>query len=278
MKGKIDLKAGQLFGFALYTLKPPYEPSGYFGVCQVIRVQDDGAVLAGLKWSGDRMPELEQAATSRVLRLTQGPSRGHPAIYWRAGDPPEGFEYLGLSAPSAEGIALTTCNCTGRYCRCRRLTGGWNACRASLQREWRWRRDPQGYEADFEWLRNLSKKSREKRAQERKEELARATLQDFREETLFPGWEEHLAPTIVEAGREIFRKSVDKLETLGPTAAASEKIEVLRWATEEFNRLNVNHDLFIETGEREAICGYVEKLARAAGIEEPDLADRWREW
>jgi len=276
--GKIHLEAGQIFSFGLYRLTPPYEPSGYFGVCQIIRVQADGAVLAGLEWSGNQIPAFERIARARVLKLTQGPFQGQPAIYWQAEEPPEGFECLGLSTPSAEGIELTTCTCTGRTCQCKRFLGGWKACRASLAREWRWRRDPQGYKADVAWLRDMSKKTREKMEQERKEELERVALKDFREETLFRSWEQRLKPDIVEASREVFRKSLDKLEALGHKVAVAEKIEVLRWCIEEFNSLNVRYDLFIEDLEREAICWQFAKLARVAGVEEPDLADRWREW
>jgi hypothetical protein len=111
---KLHLKVGQIFGFELYGLTPPYEPSGHFGVCQIIRIQADGAVLAGLEWSGKQIPELEQIARARVLKLTQGPFQGQPVIYWQAKDPPEGFECLELSTPSAEGIELTTCACAGR--------------------------------------------------------------------------------------------------------------------------------------------------------------------
>ncbi len=278
MVNKITLEAGQMFGFPIHQLTPPYQPSGYLGVCQVIRVQANGAVLAGLEWSGGQMPAVEQIASSPVLRLTQCPFQGEAAIYWQAEDPPEGFEDLGLATPSAEGIALSTCHCTGRSCRCKRFLGGWHACRASLTREWRWRRDPRGYEADIAWLRALSKKSHQEREQHRKDELAQVTLKSFSEETFFPGWEQHLKPGIVEASREIVRDALDKLSALDHTATASEKIEVLRWCVEAFNRLNVQYDHFITDLEREAICWHVERLAQAAGLNEPDLVDRWRDW
>lgn len=267
-----------MFGFALHNLTPPYQPSGTIGVCQVIRIRADGAVLAALEWSGSKMPAVEQIASSPVLRLTQGPFQGEAAIYWQAQDPPEGFELLGLATASAEGIASSTCHCTGRSCRCKRFLGGWHACRASLAREWRWRRDPRGYEADIAWLRDLSKKSRQNREQQRKDELAQVTLESFNEETFFPDWEQRLKPPAVEASREIVRETLAKLGSLGHTATASQKIEILRWCVESFNRLNAQYDHFITDLEREAICWHVDEFSRAVGLDESDLADRWREW
>jgi hypothetical protein len=224
------------------------------------------------------MPALDHIANAPILHLTQGPFQGQPAIYWQAQQPPDGFTSLGRSAPHAEGIALTTCHCTGNSCHCQRFLGGWHACRASLNREWRWRRDPQGYQADMAWLRELAQTSRQKRARERRQTLARGTLEGLSEQTWFDHWEQRLSPEIVNASRAIFRASVARLKAAGPMATASAKLEILQACIRAFNRLNVEHDLFIGDLEREAIGWHFEQLARAAGVDQPDLIDRWREW
>ncbi len=273
-----EQKAGQIYSIALRQIVPPYEPSGYYGVCRIARVEERGAVLASLDWVGTQVPDLQSVENCAVLRLSQGPFEGQAAIYWEAKEQVEGIEYLGLSSPSAEEIELTTCRCKGRTCTCAHFTGGWRACRAALNREWRKRLDPEGFAADTEWLAGVVKGHRQQAEEKRKAELGQSGLENFRKETLFQSWERYIAPEIVKESRRLFQESLDKLDRLGEKASRTEKENILKWCIKGFNRLDSKYASFIATPEREAICHEFNRLALIAGIDDPELADRWREW
>jgi hypothetical protein len=272
------IKAGQIYSITLRQIVPPYEPSGYYGVCRVVRVEEKGAVVAALDWGGTAVPRLEQVVNCSVLQHGKGPFEGEPAIYWGAKGPIDGVEYLGQSSPSAAEIELTTCRCVGRTCTCRRFVGGWQALCASLNREWRKRVDPEGYAADCEWLAGIVKEHRRQAEAQHKAELEPKGLENFHQETLFQGWEGYHAPEIVRQSRELFQVSLDKLAELGEKASRTEKEKVLKECIEGFNQLNCQYDNFISTLEREAICHEFDRLTLIAGIQEQELADRWREW
>lgn len=272
------IKTGQTYAFPLHLLIPPYQPSGYYGVCRVVKIAADGAVLAGLDWCGQALPAIEQVARCGILHLSHAASGANPAIYWQADEnPTPGFECLGTSNPSDEEIQLTTCTCKGRRCTCKRVVGGWKSCRAGLAREWRKRTDPAGYEADRALLRAMRFGHRQQAEAKRCLEVTQATLEGLRNETLFQSWENQLDPEIVMASQRIFSSSIEQLASLGKHASVAEQTAALQICIEQFNHLESLYR-FIDTARQEVICHEFNRLAQAAGIAEPDLADRWREW
>ena len=274
----VETKIGQVYSIALRQIVPPYEPSGYYGVCRIVRMEAKGVVLAALDWVGTVVPKLPTVEHGTVLRLSQGPFAGQAAVYWEAGAPIAGVEYLGASSPSAEELELTTCRCQGRTCTCRHFLGGWKACRAALNQEWHKRLSPDKFAVDREWLAGVSQAQYQQVAEKRQAELTPAGLEGFRQEVLFPNWEGYLAPEIVRESRQLFQVTLHKLDELGANASRAEKESLLKECIEGFNHLNRKYAAFIATPEREAICHEFSRLVRLAGIDDPELADRWREW
>lgn len=101
------------------------------------------------------------------------------------------------------------------------------------------------------------------------------TLAEFRQMTLFAGWEGYRDMLLIEASRRIFGETVDKLAGL-ERGQEDIKLNIMQACIEQFNDLDSQH-AFIETIEREEICEAFAQLARIVGLSE-DLADRWREW
>lgn len=97
-------------------------------------------------------------------------------------------------------------------------------------------------------------------------------------------WREQL-----NEGSEFFTEEVihesDKLidaylERLNLAKDSSGIWEAIKDVVEAFDKLNVEHDYFIETMEREDLAEYIQKAAEAAGLfYDGDVTEEWRmEW
>lgn len=258
------LQAGQIFAF-------PLNIASYFGACRIVRLDRGGGVLAALSWLGETRPTLEQVHECALAYDNHGPFEGNPMLYWGAQAPPSGFEYIGLSTPGSVELELTTCHCKGRVCLCKRRQGGWKACRASLVRYWQWKLDRESYEEQRAAIRQEFARIS---AQQQRAPAPRS-LAEFRQMTLFAGWEGYLAPYLIETCRRILHETVDQLAGLSQ-AENDARLAIMQACIEQFNALNAQHT-FIETLEREDICEVFGHLARLLGLD-ADLADRWREW
>ena len=100
---------------------------------------------------------------------------------------------------------------------------------------------------------------------------------------------------MIEFGDELFTEErlelcdktlisfVNKLEKVDPnTGDRDEEImKCVEAVVIAFNELNDENDYFIETMEREELAEFIDKAARAAGLEvedESDITEEWREW
>ncbi|EMK2594199.1 hypothetical protein ACQGS6_14660 [Bacillus sp. GMs2/2] len=64
---------------------------------------------------------------------------------------------------------------------------------------------------------------------------------------------------------------INNLQQLGENPT---EVEVMK-----LNELNIEHDHFIETMEREDLYEFIDAAARIAGLEsEEDITEEWREW
>lgn len=56
-------------------------------------------------------------------------------------------------------------------------------------------------------------------------------------------------------------------------------MQVVKEVVIKLNELNIEHDYFIETMEREDLYEFIDIAARIAGLEsEEDITEEWREW
>lgn len=72
---------------------------------------------------------------------------------------------------------------------------------------------------------------------------------------------------------------INNLEQLGENPTEVEIMQVVKEVVIKINELNVEHDYFIETMEREDLYEFIDTAARIAGLEsEEDITEEWREW
>ncbi len=74
---------------------------------------------------------------------------------------------------------------------------------------------------------------------------------------------------------------IDRLTALGEAPPEDEIMAVVADIVQAFNELNDEHDYFIETMEREELCGFIAGAAQMAGLKVPegvDITEEWREW
>ena len=56
-------------------------------------------------------------------------------------------------------------------------------------------------------------------------------------------------------------------------------MQVVKEVVMKLNELNIEHDHFIETMEREDLYDFIDTAARISGLEsEEDITEEWREW
>lgn len=95
-------------------------------------------------------------------------------------------------------------------------------------------------------------------------------------------WQEQL-----DEGSDFFTSEAiaesDKLLDDYISALQTSKNDTAVWKAIEnvvkgFNQLNLNHEYFIETTEREELAEYIQKVAEAAGLfYDGDVTEEWRE-
>lgn len=65
----------------------------------------------------------------------------------------------------------------------------------------------------------------------------------------------------------------------GENPTEVEVMQVVKEVVIKINELNIEHDHFIETMEREDLYEFIDTAARIAGLEsEEDITEEWREW
>lgn len=72
---------------------------------------------------------------------------------------------------------------------------------------------------------------------------------------------------------------INNLQQLGENPTEVEVMQVVKEVVIKLNELNIEHDHFIETMEREDLYDFIDTAARIAGLEsEEDITEEWREW
>ncbi|EJS51893.1 hypothetical protein CN507_05720 [Bacillus cereus] len=83
----------------------------------------------------------------------------------------------------------------------------------------------------------------------------------------------------ISATNTVLDTYINHLEQLGENPTESEIMKVVKEVVIKINELNIEHDHFIETMEREDLYEFIDTGARIAGLEsEEDITEEWREW
>ena len=83
----------------------------------------------------------------------------------------------------------------------------------------------------------------------------------------------------ISATNTVLDTYINHLEQLGENPNEVEVMQVVKEVVLKLNELNIEHDYFIETMEREALYEFIDAAARIAGLEsEEDITEEWREW
>ncbi|WP_395761225.1 hypothetical protein [Bacillus sp. 3G2] len=83
----------------------------------------------------------------------------------------------------------------------------------------------------------------------------------------------------ISATNTVLDTYINNLQQLGENPTEVEVMQVVKEVVIKINELNIEHDQFIETMEREDLYEFIDAAARIAGLEsEEDITEEWREW
>ncbi len=83
----------------------------------------------------------------------------------------------------------------------------------------------------------------------------------------------------ISATNNVLDTYINNLQQLGENPTEVEVMQVVKEVVMKLNELNIEHDHFIETMEREDLYEFIDTAARIAGLEsEEDITEEWREW
>ncbi|MGG1167477.1 MULTISPECIES: hypothetical protein [Bacillus cereus group] len=91
--------------------------------------------------------------------------------------------------------------------------------------------------------------------------------------------EEFFTEENISATNKVLDTYINNLQQLGENPTEVEVMQVVKEVVIKINELNIEHDHFIETLEREDLYEFIDAAARIAGLEsEEDITEEWREW
>lgn len=83
----------------------------------------------------------------------------------------------------------------------------------------------------------------------------------------------------INATNKVLDTYINNLQQLGENPTEVEVTQVVKEVVIKLNELNIDHNHFIETMEREDLYDFINTAARIAGLEsEEDITEEWREW
>ncbi|MGG3756147.1 hypothetical protein ABET26_11175 [Bacillus anthracis] len=83
----------------------------------------------------------------------------------------------------------------------------------------------------------------------------------------------------ISATNKVLDTYINNLQQLGENPTEVEVMQVVKEVVMKLNELNIEHDHFIETMEREDLYDFIDTAARIAGLEsEEDITEEWCEW
>ncbi|HDR4736004.1 TPA: hypothetical protein QCR36_002257 [Bacillus cereus] len=83
----------------------------------------------------------------------------------------------------------------------------------------------------------------------------------------------------ISATNKVLDTYINNLQQLGENPTEVEVMQAVKEVVIKLNELNIEHDHFIETMEREDLYDFIDTAAQIAGLEsEEDITEEWREW
>ncbi|MDM5192332.1 hypothetical protein QUG02_04980 [Bacillus hominis] len=83
----------------------------------------------------------------------------------------------------------------------------------------------------------------------------------------------------ISATNKVLDSYINNLERLGENPTEAKIMQIVKEVVIKINELNIEHDQFIETMEREDLYEFIDTAAQIAGLEsEEDITEEWREW
>ncbi|PFS67244.1 hypothetical protein COK41_05420 [Bacillus cereus] len=83
----------------------------------------------------------------------------------------------------------------------------------------------------------------------------------------------------ISAANTVLDTYINNLQQLGENPTEVKVMQAVKEVVIKINELNIEHDQFIETMEREDLYEFIDAAARIAGLEsEEDITEEWREW
>jgi hypothetical protein len=230
---------------------------GRLCVCRVLRVEPDGDVLVGASaWIGTEPPDPADPQLRKLLRLTHHAWGGQVGRSWVIDDPvPANFTRFGVIPPTAKEAALPCAS-----------YGGWGSFPREVLRQWRWDHEREQVLAEDEAEQRAEQEAYE-RGRRAYKPLPAGTLEDLRRETPFAGWSEYTDPIALRESRRIIRETIDALIALGPDAPEPACLDEIDHCVERFNFLDED-DQFIDSFERDDICGLLERIGAFVGLDD----------
>ncbi|KXY63524.1 hypothetical protein [Bacillus cereus] len=83
----------------------------------------------------------------------------------------------------------------------------------------------------------------------------------------------------ISATNKVLDTYINNLQQLGENPTEVEVMQAVKEVVMKLNELNIEHDHFIETMEREDLYDFIDTAAQIAGLEsDEDITEEWREW
>lgn len=223
--------------------------------------------MAGSPWIGTAAPDLGDPQLREIHRLTHHSWKNEPNVCWVSDPPPENFQLLGVIEPSP---ADKPRQCSG--------FGGW-VFGGQVYWQWRWDHEREAVlREDQEYAEKQAREYQEAEKNHRAK-LGGLTLEGQVKKRRFQHWTGDCPSAALAACRTHFRESAQALLALQDKTKKRDVLKILKRCIQSLNRLDEEHDHFIETTKREDLCDEFDELVHAAGLRGYDnLADRWRDW
>src|SRR5688572_23128878 len=221
---------------------------GRFGVCRVLRENTEAErnahgcrciLVASSSWIGSEAPSLDDPQVRTIQKLTHHSWKKQLNICWVSDPPPVSFQRIGVIEPTR----------ADKHLQCM-SSGGWSFAYQVLM-EWRWEHDREAVlREDTECA---EQRARTLQSTQRPTWNA-LTLEQLKTKRRFSKWKGHAPDKAISACRAIFRETTDALVALGTRPDQAAILVVLQQCIERLNKLDVEHEHFIETTIREDLC------------------------
>lgn len=91
--------------------------------------------------------------------------------------------------------------------------------------------------------------------------------------------DEMFTPGVIRASDKALDTFLADLAGLGAQATRESALPAVEQVVKRFNELNLKHDYYVETMEREELCAWIDAALAAVGVTyDDDVTEEWRDW